>query len=75
MIICRGDHRLADIFLSEFMRLFRHFEGRNRLKALSPDQRRAAEFLAEDDSWSQAAFTPGTPENAQRLLFANAEIG
>jgi phosphatidylserine/phosphatidylglycerophosphate/cardiolipin synthase-like enzyme len=75
MIICRGDRRLADIFLSEFMRLFRHFEGRNRLNVLTPEQRRDAEFLAEDESWSQAAFTPGTPEHSERLLFANAEIG
>ena len=75
MLICRGDLRLADIFLSEFMRLFRHFEGRNRIKALTAAQRAESEFLKEDDSWSVAAFTPGTPEHSERLLFANAEIG
>jgi phosphatidylserine/phosphatidylglycerophosphate/cardiolipin synthase-like enzyme len=75
MLICRGDSRLADIFLSEFMRLFRHFEVRNRRNALTPAQQADAEFLAEDESWSAAAFTPGTPEHSERLLFGNAEIG
>lgn len=75
MLVCRGDRRLADIFLSEFMRLFRHFEGRNRRNALMPAQRAESEFLAEDDSWSQAAFAEGTPEHSERLLFAAAHIG
>ena len=75
MIICRGDLRLADIFLSEFMRLFRHFEGRNQWNAMTSQQQRDSEFLVEDQSWSQAAFTPGTPEHSERLLFANAAIG
>jgi phosphatidylserine/phosphatidylglycerophosphate/cardiolipin synthase-like enzyme len=75
MVICRGDRRLADIFLSEFMRLFRHFEGRNQWNAMTSQQQRDSEFLVEDESWSQAAFTPGTPEFAERLLFAKAEVG
>lgn len=74
MLICRGDRRLADIFLSEFMRLFRHFEGRNRRNALLPASRAQAEFLAEDSSWSDAAFTPGTPDHAERQLFAGAHV-
>jgi phosphatidylserine/phosphatidylglycerophosphate/cardiolipin synthase-like enzyme len=74
MLICRGDRRLADIFLSEFMRLFRHFEGRNRRNALAPAARAQAEFLAEDAGWSDAAFTAGTPDFAERQLFANAHV-
>lgn len=74
MLVCRGDLRLADIFLSEFMRLFRHFEGRNRRNALSPAERAASEFLVEDESWSDTAFSECSPDHAERLLFANAQV-
>ena len=70
MLIIRGDTRVADIFLGEFMRLFKHFETRNRLNRLS-DTRFAAELpLAHDGSWTEPAFTAGTPEHDERGLFA-----
>ncbi len=74
MLICQGDQRLADIFLSEFMRLFRHFEGRNRRNALPVADQAGSEFLAEDSSWSDPAFTAGSPDHSERLLFANAHV-
>jgi hypothetical protein len=44
MLIIRGDTRVADIFLGEFMRLFNHFQVRNMLNKLS-DEAEAAPTL------------------------------
>lgn len=37
MLVIRGSTRVADIYLTDFMRLFNHFEFRNRVSALQPD--------------------------------------
>ncbi|MDQ4086586.1 MAG: phospholipase D-like domain-containing protein [Pseudomonadota bacterium] len=74
MIVYRGDTRVADIFLSEFMRLFRHFESRNRRNELTPAELAAFEFLREDDGWAVAAFTGGSASRCERLLFAGAHV-
>ena len=68
MLVIRGDTRVADIFLGEFMRLFNHFRYRNESNALFNG---AAEvnFLRPDDSWTQRYYTAGTHEYAERLLF------
>lgn len=65
MLIIRGDTCVADIFLTEFLRLFNHF--RNRNEANAPDA--PANDLAVDDRWTQPHFTAGTPEDSQRRLF------
>ena len=70
MLIIRGDTRVADIFLGEFMRLFNHFQVRNMLNKLS-DEAEAASFpLTADGSWTRPAYTIGTPEYNERRLFA-----
>lgn len=69
LLIIRGDTRVADIFLGEFMRLFRHFEIRNRLNRLSDEEFDKAQRLAEDDSWLTAYFIEGTAEQQERILF------
>lgn len=69
MIIVRGDTRLADLFLTEFMRLFNHFRGRNELNAMSPAALKKIESLAEDGSWTTPYYTPGEQLCAERLLF------
>jgi phosphatidylserine/phosphatidylglycerophosphate/cardiolipin synthase-like enzyme len=72
MLVYRGDLRIADIFLSEFMRMFRHFESRNRRNAMSPEARAGSECLAEDGRWSEEAFTPGHANFLERQLFSSA---
>jgi phosphatidylserine/phosphatidylglycerophosphate/cardiolipin synthase-like enzyme len=69
MVIVRGDTRLADVFLTEFMRLFNHFRGRNEVNLLRPSARSKASQLATDGSWTQPYYTPGTQQYAERLLF------
>jgi phosphatidylserine/phosphatidylglycerophosphate/cardiolipin synthase-like enzyme len=70
MLIIRGNTRVADIFLGEFMRLFNHFHSRNQLNKLSDEEARGAEYLSPDDSWATPYYTKGTQEYWERLLFS-----
>ena len=87
MLVIRGDERVADIYLTEFMRLFNHY--RLRGKARTPADRpapgpaaprasnRAGLHLEEDDSWAQPFFARDaagkeTPEAKERRFFSGA---
>jgi hypothetical protein len=70
MLIIRGNTRVADIFLGEFMRLFNHFQTRNVLNALSDQKREETEYLVPDSSWTVPYYTEGEQRYAERLLFA-----
>ena len=74
MLIIRGNTRVADIYLGEFMRLFNHFyfryhASRIRRRRLTASQRTRS-FLHEDDSWTDRYFRPESVKMKQRLLFA-----
>lgn len=70
MLLIRGDTRVADIYLTEFDRLFRHFYFRNRANELAGDGNESkAVFLAEDDSWSKSAFWRNGFKSRRRKLF------
>jgi phosphatidylserine/phosphatidylglycerophosphate/cardiolipin synthase-like enzyme len=80
MVVISGDKRAADIYLTEFMRLFTHLRFRSRVRA-KPDQRapdpREPEVssplhLREDDTWTDEYFRPGSPKERERLLFSGA---
>ena len=69
MLIIRGNTRVADIFLGEFMRLFNHFRHRNEVNS----SRRAAERhgeLVPNDSWKKPYYAKDDPLAAERQLFA-----
>jgi phosphatidylserine/phosphatidylglycerophosphate/cardiolipin synthase-like enzyme len=81
MLVIRGDTRVADIYLGEFMRLFSHFRLRARANAkpnqLLPTAGMQAEqpttepiYLLEGSSWTDAAYQSGSPEEKERLLFS-----
>lgn len=70
MLIIRGNKRVADIFLGEFMRLFNHFQSRNELNKLSDEEAEKAAYLYPDDSWTKPYYTDGTQERSERLLFS-----
>ena len=64
MIIIRGDTRVADIYFTEFNRLFFHYYFRSVVQRLAatataPESDQHALDLVEDDSWTQK-YAPGT---------------
>ncbi|HEV7642767.1 MAG TPA: phospholipase D-like domain-containing protein [Pyrinomonadaceae bacterium] len=70
MLVIRGDTRVADIYLGEFMRLYNHFKFRelaNLKKALpNPDD----VFLAPDDSWRLPYYEKDSVKAKEREYFA-----
>jgi phosphatidylserine/phosphatidylglycerophosphate/cardiolipin synthase-like enzyme len=79
MLVIRGDQRVADIYLGEFMRLFNHFRLRGKVKATpkqpapgpgAPKSVRGKLYLQEDDAWARRFFVSGSPEEKERKLFA-----
>ncbi len=70
MLIIRGNTRVADIFLGEFMRLFNHFESRNKENRLSDEDAEQERYLVGDDSWTRPYYTAGSQDQAERLLFS-----
>lgn len=68
MLVVRGDTRVADIYLGEFLRLFNHHYF--RFLAQQGDQEVFGSFLKTDDSWTRQYFEPGTVHFKQRKLFS-----
>ncbi len=72
MLIIRGDQRVADIYFTEFNRLFHHYyfrsvwEDRNRNAAASDEKESL--FLKEDDSWLKK-YEPGTLRTKRVRMF------
>jgi phosphatidylserine/phosphatidylglycerophosphate/cardiolipin synthase-like enzyme len=59
MVIVRGDRRVADIYFTEFNRLFNHYYFRSIAERSNPTETLRGLHLAEDDSWLQK-YRPGT---------------
>lgn len=66
MLVIRGNKRVADIYLGEFMRLFSHFSFRESLKWRKPDE--PPKPLSTDDWW--ADNFGNTPRSSRRKFFA-----
>ncbi len=80
MLVIRGDTRVADIYLGEFMRVFTHFRFRGKTKT---DERRtipsadvpgaprgkAKLYLRETDAWARRFYVAGSTRERERLLF------
>lgn len=66
MLIIRGNKRVADIYLGEFMRLFTHFSFRESLKWRKPDE--PPKPLSTDDWWADSFGN--TPRSSRRKYFA-----
>lgn len=78
MLVIRGDRRVADVYLGEFMRLFSHFRLRGRAKAkqaeLAPgpaltDTPADRLYLRPNDQWTRRFYVEGSAEAKERLLF------
>ncbi len=73
MLLIRGGTRVADIYLTEFDRIFRHFYFRavaNEIEAKG-DKAEGA-FLDETSGWTDSYFKPGAFKTRRReMFFAN----
>jgi phosphatidylserine/phosphatidylglycerophosphate/cardiolipin synthase-like enzyme len=82
MLVISGDTRVADIYLTEFMRLFTHLRFRGRVRVprdqRAPDPRepevKARRHLYETDKWATEYFKAGTAKARERLLFSDTKI-
>jgi phosphatidylserine/phosphatidylglycerophosphate/cardiolipin synthase-like enzyme len=66
MLAIRGNRRVADIYLGEYMRLYNHHAFRESLTFRKPGDR--PKFLRTDNWWS--AFFDGSSRDARRVFFA-----
>lgn len=72
MLLIRGNKRVADIYLGEFMRLFSHFYFRSIANKLASEGRLNVGLstnLKSDDSWTNKHFKRGTYSYKRRILF------
>jgi phosphatidylserine/phosphatidylglycerophosphate/cardiolipin synthase-like enzyme len=74
MLLIRGDTAVADVYLTEFDRIFRHFYARQVIDRLAAEGKplTEAKFLDESDGWLGEYTQPGRLKtNRQRLFFPN----
>jgi phosphatidylserine/phosphatidylglycerophosphate/cardiolipin synthase-like enzyme len=75
MIVIRGSKRVADIYMTEFDRLFRHFYFRDVANEVAMKRKKGARpekvFLDEDDKWTDSYFKPGGFKTRRREMFFN----
>ncbi|HEX7246159.1 MAG TPA: phospholipase D-like domain-containing protein [Solirubrobacterales bacterium] len=81
MLIVRGDTAVADVYLTEFMRLFSAFRLRHRVKARAGERAPAPKTVASVDGnlyldpsprWADEYYRPDSPGEGERLLFSGA---
>jgi phosphatidylserine/phosphatidylglycerophosphate/cardiolipin synthase-like enzyme len=68
MVITRGNRRVADIYIGEFMRLYSHHAFRESLKWRAPDD--PPKPLKTDDWWRD--YLGSTPRSTRRKYFARS---
>jgi phosphatidylserine/phosphatidylglycerophosphate/cardiolipin synthase-like enzyme len=73
MLIIRGDRRVADIYLGEFMRLYTHY----RFRAFAQEAANSGKppkklYLADDNSWTAPYYDSGSVKRQERTMFAGA---
>lgn len=67
-LILRGYTAVADIYATEFMRMFEHYHFRAKESAAKDKSKPLG--LAEDDSWSNEYYVKGSTEEKDRRMFA-----
>jgi phosphatidylserine/phosphatidylglycerophosphate/cardiolipin synthase-like enzyme len=69
MIIIRGNTEVVDIYLTEFTRLFNHYEFRDQMDNHGMDETKFSDFLSTDNTWTDLYFKKGTQHLMERELF------
>lgn len=71
-LLIEGDHRLAAILTTEFMRMFDHYNSRDFIKRIEEKGGTGGNPLTPDSSWSRTAFsaTATSHKFRDRLVFS-----
>jgi len=80
MLVIRGDKRVADIYLGEFMRLWQHYRFRSIVDANADKGGRheneyKPNYLSEDPSWATNFFKKGYMKCKRREVFRGKRQG
>jgi phosphatidylserine/phosphatidylglycerophosphate/cardiolipin synthase-like enzyme len=75
MLLIRGDTRVADIYLTEFDRIFRHFYFRDVANEIEAKGKQAKDaFLDETSAWTDGYFNPkGFKSKRREMFFADTK--
>lgn len=75
MLIIRGDTRVADIYLGEFMRLWRHHRFRFIVNKINEKTgaHEGHNYLDPTSKWSTSFYKDGSVKSKRRTTFATAE--
>lgn len=69
MLVIRGDTRVADIYIGEFVRLWRHYYFRDVMRRVGIKGAKKS-WLAPDDSWSVDFYNPQSRKRFEPQVFA-----
>ncbi len=76
MLVIRGNQDVADVYFTEYARIFQHFYARWWASQIAAaDHAPDSGFLAEDASWQTPYLTDGNNKQRQRLLFSRGVDG
>lgn len=75
MLLIAGDLDAADVYFTEYMRIFQHFYARWWAAKLGADDAGSHSFLTEDDTWQRPYWSNTSPKSAQRNLYAHQVAG
>lgn len=70
MLVTRGETRVADIYVGEFMRLWQHYRFREVVNEHGHKGRLVPNYLRPDSTWADDYFKKGTVKYAKRTMFA-----
>lgn len=69
-LVVRGDTRIADIYATEFMRMFEHYHFRAARKKAKETAKSDVITLSETDAWTDKWYVDGSAAALDRMLFA-----
>jgi phosphatidylserine/phosphatidylglycerophosphate/cardiolipin synthase-like enzyme len=75
MVVIQGDTSVADVYFTEFVRLFDHFYSRDKHNEMSSNKSEGSSSrpwgeVVEDDSWMKPYFDPSNQLYRERMLLS-----
>jgi phosphatidylserine/phosphatidylglycerophosphate/cardiolipin synthase-like enzyme len=70
LVVIKGDKRVADIYFTEFLRIYTHHAFRESLSfKRKPGEEWKPNYLDESPKWQKPYFTKGNERNLRRLYY------